>query len=79
MFTFIEKAATNREEIPLSLIKKEKGKFSLLNSCFHLYHDVRWNWVHLMGGLCVFSNFSHQLSFSWSRSLKFTFFTNTCK
>jgi hypothetical protein len=58
---------------------KGKMEFSLLNSGFHLYHNIWRDWVHLMGSFCVFCNFSHQLSFGGSRGLKSTVLTKTCK
>jgi len=58
---------------------KGKMEFSLLNSGFHLYHDIWRDWVHLMGSFCVFCNFSHQLTFGGSRGLKSTVLSKTYK
>jgi len=62
--------------------KKNSGlerNFSVLNRGFHLHHHIRWDWVHFMNGLRVFSYFNHELGFGRSRGFKFTVFTNTCK
>jgi len=63
----------------LNFHMKGKMEFSLLNSGFHLYHNIWRDWVHLMGSFCVFCNFSHQLSFGGSRGLKSTVLTKTSK
>jgi len=54
-------------------------EFSLLDTSFHLYHDIRRDGVHFMGSFCVFCNFFHQLSFGGSRDLNSTVLTKTYK
>ena len=54
-------------------------EFSLFNSGFYFYHDIRRNWIHFMGSFCVFRNFNHQLSFGGSRGLKPTVLSKTYK
>jgi len=58
---------------------QDRMEFSLLDRGFHLYHHIRGDRVHIMGGFCVFRNLDHQLSFGWSRGLKPTALTNTYK